>query len=216
MNRRFMYTVVGIAVVLIVAVIAMYISTFGTSRSFEHAAWGTFGDYFGGILNPVFALCAFLGVLWSLDMQTKQLNQLSADKQGAEILVVVKDIDARIGELLATPVGGVAHEKLFLHHMVSESDRGAGVLGSSDSYTMFISTARESGSIIEALTRELRNQAIMMHSFLARYPQSQNGHYAPIVEYYIRKTQRVVPMLNEIEKFPETAFHFFTSQKMSN
>jgi len=115
MNRKFMYVVVGIAVIFIVVVIVMYISTFGTSRSFEHAAWGTFGDYFGGILNPVFALCAFLGVLWSLDMQTKQLKQLSTDKQGAEILVVVKDIDTRIGELLGTPVGGVESERLFLH-----------------------------------------------------------------------------------------------------
>ncbi|MBQ4775622.1 hypothetical protein [Pectobacterium versatile] len=216
MNRKFMCAVVGIAVVFIIAVVVMYISTFGTSRSFEHAAWGAFGDYFGGILNPVFALCAFLGVLWSLDMQTKQLKQLSVDKQGAEILVVVKDIDARIGELLGTEVGEVGAEKLFLHHMVSESERGGGVLGSSDSYIQFIITARESGSVIEALTRELRNQVITMYSFLVRYPKSQSDHYAPIVEYYIRKTQRIVPMLNEIEELPKPAIHFFITQQISN
>ena len=113
MNRKFMLAAVSIAIVFIIAVVAMYTSTFGTSRSFDHAAWGSFGDYFGGILNPVFALCAFLGVLWSLDMQAKQLQQLSVDRQGGEILVVVKDIDARIGELLGTQVGGVGPEKIF-------------------------------------------------------------------------------------------------------
>lgn len=55
-----------------------------------------------------------------------------------------------------------------------------------------------------------------MRGFLVRYLQSQNSHYAPIVMYYIRKPQRVVPMLNEMERLPETAFHFFTSQKMGN
>lgn len=211
-----MYIAVGIAVVFIVVVVAMYVSTFGTSRSFEHETWGTFGDYFGGILNPVFAFCAFLGVLWSLDMQTKQLKQLSVDKHGAEILVVIKDIDARIGELLGTQVGGAGPDKLFLHHMVSESDRGVGALGSSDSYIQFIVTAKESGSIIEALTRDLRNQVITLHGFLVQYPQSQNGNYASIVEYYIRKTQRVVSMLNEIEGLPKTTFYFFTAQQIGN
>lgn len=216
MNRKFMLAVVGLAVVLVIAVVTVYISTFGTTRSFEHSVWGSFGDYFGGILNPVFALCAFLGVLWSLDMQVKQLKQLSVDKQGEEILVVVKDIDARIGELLETLVGGVGSEKLFIHHMVSESERGAGVLGSSDAYTQFIFIAREPGSMLEASTRELRNQVITMHSFLVRYPQSQNGHYAPIVEYYIHKTRRVVPMLNEVGALPTAVLRFFTTQQVSS
>lgn len=87
--------------------------------------------------------------------------------------------------------------------MVSESERGAGVLDSSGFYIKFIIVAKESGSIIEALTREIRNQVIAMRSFLGRYPQSQSGNYAPIVEYYIRKTQRVVPILNEIEELPK-------------
>lgn len=210
MNRKFLLAAVGTALSFIIAVVAAYIGTFGTSRSLDQSVWGTFGDYFGGILNPVFALCAFVGVLWSLDMQIKQLKQLSIDKQGEEILVVVKDIDTRIGELLGTPVGAVGQEKLFISHMVSESERGASVLGSSDAYTQFIMTAKLPGSILEAPTRELRNQVITMHSFLIRYPQNSNGHYAPIVEYYIRKTNRVVSMLNEVGELPKTVFGFFT------
>jgi uncharacterized membrane protein len=216
MNKRFMGAVVLVAVTFMVAVVAIYMRTFGTIRSLEYAVWGAFGDYFGGILNPIFALCAFVGVLWSLDMQTKQLNQLSVDKQGEEIVVVVKDIDSRIRELLATPVGGTDQDKLFLHHMVSESERGAGIRGTSKAYAQFLSTSRLPGSIIEALTRELRNQVITMHSFLVRYPQGQAGQYAPVVDYYKGKTKRIVPMINEINKLPETVFEFFINGESSN
>lgn len=45
----------------------------------------------------------------------------------------------------------MAQKNIVLHHMVSEPERGFGVLGSSDSYTVFISTARGYGSVIEAL-----------------------------------------------------------------
>lgn len=216
MSRKFLLVVVGTALSFIIAIVAVYISTFGISRSLDQSIWGAFGDYFGGILNPVFALCAFLGVLWSLDVQIKQLKQISVDKQGEEILVVIKDIDARIGELLGTLVSAVGQEKIFIHHMVAESERGAGVLDSSDAYIQFIKTARQPGSMLEAPTRELRNQVIAMHSFLLQYPQSQNGHYAPIVEYYIRKTSRVVQMLSEVGELPQTVCSFFSINQQAN
>ena len=48
MNRKFIYAVLSLAVVFIISVVSAYVSTFGMSRSFEHSAWGSFGDYFGG------------------------------------------------------------------------------------------------------------------------------------------------------------------------
>ena len=213
MNKKFIASIACIAVACMILVVALYINTFGTNRSLEHATWGMFGDYFGGILNPVFALGAFLGVLWSLDMQTKQLKQLSLDKQGGEILVVVKDIDTRIGELLMTSVGLIGQDDLFIHHMVSESERGASSLKNSDSYIKFVSTAKQSGTLIEASIRELRNQIIHMQNFLARYPQVSSDSYAPIVEYYINKTRRIIPMLHEIERLPNSVFDFFMTER---
>jgi hypothetical protein len=34
--------------------------------SYNTSVWGEFGDYFGGVLNPIFALMAFVGLLWSI------------------------------------------------------------------------------------------------------------------------------------------------------
>lgn len=198
-----------IALSFMTAIIAAYLDMFGFNRASDQAIWGAFGDYFGGILNPVFALFAFLGVLWSLDMQIKQMRQLSIDRQAEEVLLVIKDIDSRIRELMEVVVGGVGTDQLKIHHMVAEAERGAGVLGSSDSYSKFVFIARQSGSIVEATARELRNHIIALHSFLIRYPYSKEGKYAPIIEHYTTKARRIVLMLHEIQELPETVNRYF-------
>ena len=35
--------------------------------------WGSVGDYFGGLLNPILAFLSFMGVLWTLKMSRKEL-----------------------------------------------------------------------------------------------------------------------------------------------
>lgn len=213
LNKKLLMLVVVFAFCLIAVLIFMYINNFGVIRSDLQADWGAFGDYFGGILNPVFGLCAFLGVLWSLDIQIKQLKQISLDKQGEELLVVIKDIDARIGELMNVEVGKTSGESLFIHHMVAECDRGAGVLGSSDAYTMFVDIARQSGSILEAPARELKNKIITLHRFLLLYPQGQKGGNAPVVEYYIDKISGLVKMLDEVGGVPSEVSDFFVNSR---
>lgn len=213
LNKKLLMLVIAFAFCLIAALIFMYINNFGVIRSDSQADWGTFGDYFGGILNPVFGLCAFLGVLWSLDIQIKQLKQISLDKQGEELLVVIKDIDARIGELMNVEVGQTSGEPLFIHHMVAECERGAGVLGGSDAYTSFVYIAKQSGSILEAPARELKNKVVTLHRFLLLYPQGQKGGNAPVVEYYIDKISGVVKMLGEVGGVPSDVSDFFVNPR---
>ncbi|WP_165382072.1 putative phage abortive infection protein [Acinetobacter sp. WCHAc060025] len=52
----------------------MYFSTFRFISS-DTAVWGAFGDYIGGILNPIFALLSFSALLITLIYQNKQLEQ---------------------------------------------------------------------------------------------------------------------------------------------
>lgn len=209
MNSKIPVMIFCAALLLMAAIVTAYLDMFGLNRVPDQATWGAFGDYFGGILNPVFALFAFLGVLWSLDIQIKQVRQLSIDRQAEEVLVVIKDIDSRIRELMEIVVGGVGTDKLKIHHMVAEAERGAGVLGNSDSYTQFVYIARQPGSIVESTVRELRNQIIALHSFLIRHPYSQEGKYAPIIEYYTTKARHIVLMLHEVQGLPEAVIRHF-------
>lgn len=209
MSPRFILIVAGIALSFMAVVVAVYLDMYGINRVYDQAKWGAFGDYFGGILNPIFALFAFLGVLWSLDLQMKQVRQLALDKKADEILQVVKDIDNRLSALQLTFVGKTSDIDLHIQHMVAEAERGAKKTGDSPAYTNFLRISNEPGAVIESAVREIGYQVSMMCEFLKRHPQQQDGGYAPIIDYYTAKTSRLMPMLNDIGGLPESTRAFF-------
>lgn len=212
MRKSFLYIILAGVLAAITITVCVYGKNFGNSLSVEHVRWGEFGDYFGGILNPIFALFAFLGVLWSLDIQFKQVGQLAKDRRGEEILVVVKDIDSRIHEILQENIGsGQWHSQLCIHHMLSEYERG-NYLQMTDSCFQFFVHAREAGTMVESKTRALKKQVELLTDFLRRYPTGQNDGYAPIVEYYIRKNQTLAGMLNEISPLQDDLKIFYSSE----
>lgn len=66
------------AVAAIIVVLIVYFSTFGAfSFTDKQDVWGQFGDYVGGVLNPIFAFCTMLALALSIVLQSK-LNALSA------------------------------------------------------------------------------------------------------------------------------------------
>ena len=204
------------AITAIVVIATTYIATFGVSRSLDQAVWGTFGDYFGGILNPIFALFAFFGALWSLNLQMKQVAQLGMDKKAAEILQVVKDIDNRLAELLNTFVATTSGRNVLIIHMVAEAKRigeqenaDSKYLAAEDIYIKFLEDSKSSGSLTGMAVREMTDQVSTMSEFLNRYPQQQGGGYAPITEYYIAKTSRLIPMLHDVGGLHASTRTFF-------
>lgn len=63
---------IGFALFLIVAVLFNYFSKFSGVVSSEQEVWGQFGDYFGGVLNPMLSFCALLGLLVTLRGQQEE------------------------------------------------------------------------------------------------------------------------------------------------
>lgn len=61
MNRRILVAALAVALILITAVVFAYVDQFGPERSANSGDWGQFGDYFAGLLNPIFSLLAFSG-----------------------------------------------------------------------------------------------------------------------------------------------------------
>lgn len=56
--------------------IAIFVANFiGFNFSSDIAQWGSVGDYFGGLLNPVFAFLSFVALLITIQHQSKQLRQ---------------------------------------------------------------------------------------------------------------------------------------------
>lgn len=69
-------TVIIFIIFVIAEVVISYFSTFGFhGLGDEKGDWGTFGDFIGGVLNPLLSLCGFIALLWTLLEQREQLNR---------------------------------------------------------------------------------------------------------------------------------------------
>ena len=59
---------------LFVITLAFYFYNFHNALSEKHEDWGTFGDFMGGTLNPIFALFSLAAILYTIKIQTKGLK----------------------------------------------------------------------------------------------------------------------------------------------
>jgi hypothetical protein len=64
----------SIAVLLTLSVVSVYFHYFSGEVLLEHDKWGQFGDYLGGILNPIFGFLGFIALLLTLKLQRQELK----------------------------------------------------------------------------------------------------------------------------------------------
>jgi uncharacterized membrane protein len=68
-------TIVIFAIVIAGVLIGIYIWKFYGDLSEKQETWGQFGDYIGGILNPLFSLTALFALLYTIYLQSKELRE---------------------------------------------------------------------------------------------------------------------------------------------
>lgn len=63
-----------IAMIMMASVFLIYFCNFQGPLSNEHNVWGTFGDFIGGVLNPVLSFVAFIALLFTIILQNNELR----------------------------------------------------------------------------------------------------------------------------------------------
>jgi hypothetical protein len=230
MNLRALFTAAIVALLAIGAISITYTAAFGTTRSADPAVWGQFGDYFGGLLNPLFALAAFLSALWSISVQQreargaseqlaaqteiarKQLDALGSERLGEEFLHVIRDIDERLSNLLQTvisPPGAV--QTTTISQMVAEAERLASFGGTSASFSQFLHQANTPGSVVEAPVREIKYLVNKLREFLGDYSKHKATGFAPVLVYYADKAYQLMHMLEALGGLSPDTRKFFAT-----
>jgi hypothetical protein len=86
---------------LAVIVVSAYVLKFGGNFSDDPERWGAFGDYVGGILNPIFAFLAFVALLLTIILQSRELELTRVELgNSAKALQDSRDIAARQRDLM--------------------------------------------------------------------------------------------------------------------
>jgi hypothetical protein len=61
--------------VMLAVMLGMYVANFGASISSEHDRWGQFGDFLGGILNPLTSFFTLIVAVFVWNLQSKELSK---------------------------------------------------------------------------------------------------------------------------------------------
>lgn len=230
MNTRLIRLAAIFATALLVFVVVAYIWNFGAHWSDSQDKWGQFGDFVGGTLNPIFAMLAFLALLWSISLQASEFKQATQhlsdqtrlareeaeadrrDKISRELLEVIKDIDARIGAVLATDISKPGTTlRITVSHMASEAERLSNSDETSAAYESFLEQAGNKGSIVEASTRELLHLIEKMREFITDYSNARQGSYAPVIVYYADKVFHLLHLVRDLGGAKGDTFQFFAT-----
>lgn len=230
MNRRILLAALALALLLLTLVALAYVVQFGIERSSDRDTWGQFGDYFAGLLNPIFSLLAFGALMYSLVLQHEESlkNQVRFDAQYSiakkefddyikekfvsELLTVIRDIDARLDNVRNAKVSPPeAQHVLTLAHMVAEGHRVRNPLGQSDSYTSFITHAQENGTFVEAIVRDLASLVSEMKNVLEQFSSYRGTAQAPLIVYYANKTYPLITLLEDAGAVDRTLREFFAT-----
>lgn len=77
-----------VAIALLIVTIGFYFFNFNNGFSTERSDWGTFGDFVGGTLNPLFAFLSLFAIIYTIRIQTEELEysreELKATKEELE------------------------------------------------------------------------------------------------------------------------------------
>lgn len=93
-NFFLLFMAASFALLTITLVAGRYISVFSASVVADQEMWGQFGDYFGGILNPILSFFAFVALLVTLRLQISSNRE--SDRRHEEIT-----FDSRLFQLLS-------------------------------------------------------------------------------------------------------------------
>lgn len=86
MNKGTIITLAIIAIVLAIIPFGFYKYYFNGSIVAQNDAWGQFGNFIGGVLNPFIALFSFIALLFNLDYQSKKIHKNDKIRKRDEII----------------------------------------------------------------------------------------------------------------------------------
>ena len=76
--KRIVFIICGIAGLAAIIAIIFFVSKFGFGPASTISNWGAVGDFFGGVLNPTFALLSLILIAYTLgavDLCSTYINQ---------------------------------------------------------------------------------------------------------------------------------------------
>ncbi|MBX3627989.1 MAG: hypothetical protein KF892_23470 [Rhizobacter sp.] len=185
----FAFFIVGTVAVL--ATYSLYFYKFGRGADWltlsrDQELWGAFGDFVGGILNPIFSFLAFLGVALTIGLQSRQLSMVRSQSGIEELQRLAAGLSARVDEFLREPMRNPLHKGQSFHDVLMQA--GLTAIEKTENWNAYAFSNRD----LEAHDAEVKVRAFLMEKELeslawtmSKYRSS--GGSALIGEFYANR-----------------------------
>lgn len=224
----------SLAIAIALLPLLAYIGTFGAKWSSSQEVWGQFGDFFGGFLNPLYALLAFVAVLYNLHIQGQQLEttrqefqvaskaaqaQIDALREQAsreELVSIIRELSETVDAVYNESVSPAGTTPILqLRHVVHEGWRLRSATVRGGPYDDYIKNARTGGTLIEALHNRIRGAADGLAHFLPLY-EAMVGKDSPVLKYYTGRFIGLGMLLAEVGGANGNTIEFFRSAERAS
>lgn len=193
-------------------VYGLYIYNFGPGQWFKlshmPSDWGVFGDYVGGLLNPFFSFLAFIGVIFTVILQARQLDIVREHANFEEIQRVLSTLSARIDGLLAAVP--TATKDRFQHlnaapRSIFELISAMGTLQlnkpdkAEDNWLRWATTEQQINELVQTVNHEIVTIGLELETLawtLGRY--ASEGGSATVMDFYRYRYRAVLTWLDSM------------------
>lgn len=220
---RLLWAVLTIAITFALVAFALYFMVFNDGLSQEQDVWGQFGDFLGGMLNPVFGFLTLIALLLTIVIQNKELHNSTeemrksakaAQKTSEHFEREAKRADLyRLIEKLTERINRNYNENRLdnnasLHAVIAERDSTHPYFGSTDCYRRYQDKESRTYRTIKWIESDLRR----LMTYIKRY-ESVSGiekGETPLPEYYRAEYHETVEFLKAYAMIAEDIYGFFS------
>ena len=207
-----MSVVATVSLLATLLILSLYFFTFapksGYTFSGQNQDWAQFGDYLAGTLGTVFSLLAFVGVLFTIWFQARQLDLASNQANLEEIQRTLANIATRLDQLIHQPIAKKYHQgknqEVDVTFYLSLAAGGTAALRqTSDDWLVQFGTdqvLKHSKADLQFPSTVVAIELDQLAWCIDRY-RSQGGSI-DVIEFYIRRYGPIVCWLDILELLP--------------
>ena len=189
MNKTTVKVIFFTSLIITVAVLIIYYLNFrGLPISKNNQDWAYFGDYFSGVLSPIFALLAFLALIYSTYIQERERLTSSTE---SHYLQTIQQLDQTLENLLLTPPSIAHHNSYptYKHIFIAHSPHKDHILAWPDCLYGVIECFNISGTKEFAHFNEMHWVYTNLYRLIQAPPTGLKDSLT--IHFYKEKTQRL-------------------------
>lgn len=204
-NPRLFLVILGLlGLTLMSVVFYVYDKKVNFSIMFGPAEWGQFGDFVGGVTNPLLAFLTFVGVLWTISLTHDERKGQDIQDKKNDIFRVIEIIHSECIDLLRVSRNSSAFDCFESPKQLIEFLKNCPVVvgDNSNKTNWYLFYDAFKGDI-----KDLTYKLYMMKSLLSEFENLSNNYY--VSDYYKAFYGRYIEKLHMIGILKDDALASF-------